>query len=74
MSRSYKKNLCIAPKDRWFKRYANRRLRRMRIRVQDGMWYKKKVNMQYNICDYILRWNKDMLEEYWWPKWKWRMK
>jgi hypothetical protein len=73
MSRSYKKNLIIAPKSRYWKRLANRIARRpWNWWISDGNMYRRLTN-PYNICDYWFRWE-DWGDDTYWPKWKWRMK
>ena len=78
MSRSYKHTPRSGDqKDRYFKRYANRRVRRLPIDEHPlkGNDYKK-VFCQYEICDYETVGTS--FEQYWeslvkrWYEWMWR--
>ena len=78
MSRSYKHTPRSGDqKDRYFKRYANRRVRRLPIDEHPlkGNDYKK-VFCQYEICDYETVGTS--FEQYWerlvkrWYEWEWR--
>lgn len=54
MARSYKKHpYCGARKDRFYKNYANRRLRRLPVEeeIPSGKEYKR-YNYSWKICDY----------------------
>ena len=77
ISRSYKGTpRCGDTKDKFFKRYANRKVRRLPIDERPKGNAYKKVFCQYDICDYETVGTS--FEQYWeslvkrWYEWEWK--
>lgn len=67
MSRSYKKNPVYTDRThgaKYWKRCANKRVRRYKDELSNGMMYRKIYN-SWEIHDYICRWTKKDAIRYW---------